>query len=88
MKQLGLTYAAGTAMDSKAGEVSLERLNKCRTMLTMPAMLIAHACGARKVREFLRGHFLRKLMQQIWPIVSQKNITVVRRRPGQNRVTW
>ncbi len=38
MKQLGLTYAAGTAMDSKAEEVSLEGLNKCRTMLTMPAM--------------------------------------------------
>jgi hypothetical protein len=40
MKQLGLTYAAGTAVHSKAEEVLLEGLNKCRTMLTKAAMPI------------------------------------------------
>ncbi len=53
MKQLGLTYAAGTAMDSRAGEVSLEGLNKCRTMLTMLATPIQ--LGHEKV-DCLRGH--------------------------------
>ncbi len=40
MTKLGLTYAAGTAIDIKAEEVSVEGLNKCRTMLIMPAFPI------------------------------------------------
>jgi hypothetical protein len=53
MKQLGLTYAASTAMNSKAEEVLLEGLHKCRTMLTMPAFPIHD--GHEKVG-CLRGH--------------------------------
>jgi hypothetical protein len=52
MKQLGLTYAAGTAIDSKTEKVSVEGLNKCRTMLTMLATPIQ--LGHENVR-CLRG---------------------------------